>query len=516
MGTIFIASYAILDWEGLSHPFDLPNVTPWAPSSGLTYALILVFGRKYLWLGFVGDLVAHIAVRPLVVPLIVEVGSCLIVGLGHGLCALGLLNSKLNFNPKLATIRDVQLLTFVAGAGAVLIQSLDLALITLTGQAEWQHFSTILIRSWIADVIGVLVLAPFLIFLLTDRRQWKLDWEFIAQIFCTLISFLVMARWGLQYFYILFLPIVWMAVSGGLANVSIGMLLTQFGLIATIHLSSLGAGTNTDLEARLLVLTLTGLAAGALVSERRRAEQQLRTQQMHLARRAQIDSVAELAGALAHEINQPLTAAGTYARIAAAGHRSSEKDNGTATEALLKAVAQIERAVAVVTSLRNLMRTGNVVRRPCALLAVVKYSLSAMQFELESSDAVVTLDIPPDLPQVKVDEISLQQVFINLVRNAVESLRDGDLEENTITISARHDGSDFIEMSIRDSGPGFPELLPQSLPLPFQSSKVEGLGVGLSLCRSIIEEHGGRFWIEAAQRGANVCFTLPVSEPNVS
>lgn len=512
---IYLISYAILDWEGLSHPSDMPNVSPWAPSSGLTYALILVFGWRYLWLSFVGDLLAHIVFRPLLIPLHIEVLSCLVVGLGHGLCALVLLHPKLEFSPKLITLRDVILLALVASVGALVIGTLDLLLMTLTDQVAWHEFRALLVRSWTGDVIGVLVMAPFLIFVLTARPRLTFSLAFLAQCLTIFGSLWLIFHWGIQYFYILFLPIVWMAVRGGLTSVTVGLVLIQFGFIMAIHQSGSLQGDVSGIEARLLVLTLTGFVAGALESERRRAEFQFRQQQSYFAHRSRIDSISGLAGALAHEINQPLTAAGTYARIVTATLGSDEKAPGTRSEAALKTVAQIERAVAVVNNLRNLMRSGHLDTRPAAVLTLVKKAIAAMHAELEGIDIDLKIMVSPQLPLVRVDELSVQQVFVNLVRNSVKSLTGAGTHKGTVTISAHLQKPDFIEITVHDTGPGFsPEMTIDELPAPFISAKADGLGVGLLLCRSIVEGQGGQFWIGEKGQGAVVCFTLPThSEP---
>ena len=181
-----------------------------------------------------------------------------------------------------------------------------------------KDFMTATLRYWIGDVIGVLGLTPFALFALTRRRILPISIETGLQ--CAAIIGALMMVFGLseerefQLFYVLFLPIIWMAVRDGAEGVSVGILITQLGVI-------LGGAFFEESEeliafqALALVLTVTGLIAGQLVTERRRAESQLRLHRESLARLTRLGSMGELAAGVAHEVNQPLTAAGVYMRL---------------------------------------------------------------------------------------------------------------------------------------------------------------------------------------------------------
>src|SRR5262249_36062256 len=166
-------------------------------------------------------------------------------------------------------------------------------------------------------------------------------------------------------FSVLFLPIVWMAVRTGTEGVSLGILVTQLGLILGIQLFPAGTFNVTTFQALMLVLAMTGLVAGELVTERRRTEAQLRLQQDSLPRLARLGSMGELAAEVAHELNQPLMAAGPYTRLVNDAMSAAPVDVVTVAETAKKAVAQVERAAEVVRHLRALVRLDRSNRAPC-------------------------------------------------------------------------------------------------------------------------------------------------------
>jgi C4-dicarboxylate-specific signal transduction histidine kinase len=302
-----------------------------------------------------------------------------------------------------------------------------------------------------------------------------------------------------------------MAVRGGLEIVTIGILLTQIGLILGVQLLPKGEINVTEFQALMLVLTMTGLVAGALVTEHRRTEFQLRLHQDSLARLARLGSMGELAAAIAHEINQPLMAAGTYTRMVAETLRSGSKDDVSINETVAKAVTQIERAAEVMRRLRALIRLDQTGRAPTSVDRIVRETLDLCRPELDRHSVTARVALDNNLPAVMVDLLQVEQVLLNLVRNSIEAMNEAGHRSGTVTIKVWQAGTDTVEIEIRDTGPGFPPEFATGKFPPLSSTKSEGLGVGLSLCRSIIESHGGHLSVSSSSDGAVVRFTLPVA-----
>jgi len=148
-------------------------------------------------------------------------------------------------------------------------------------------------------------------------------------------------------------------------------------------------------------------------------------------------------------------------------------------------------------------------RAACHIDHIVREIIDLCRLDLERLAVDVRLAIPQDLPPVMVDARQIEQVFINLVRNSIDAI--GEIGQGTILIDAVLADRNFVEVRVLDSGPGFsPEVAADPF-LQFYSTKAEGLGIGLSLCRSLVETHGGRIWIGVSSPGAAVHFTLPVA-----
>jgi C4-dicarboxylate-specific signal transduction histidine kinase len=374
-------------------------------------------------------------------------------------------------------------------------------------------FARASLRFWIGDLIGIAVVAPSVLIFLTRGKQLTVKSETLAQVAAILAAlilvFISAEQHRFELFYLLFLPVIWMAVRGGIELVTLGILLTQIGLILCIQMLPTEGVDVTAFQALMLVLALSGLAAGAAITEHQRIESQLRRHQDSLAHVSRLGSMGELAAMVAHEINQPLMAAGTYVRLVADGLRSVEVPPPL-VETTEKAVGQVQRAADVVRQLRALIRLDQSNRAPVSVDRIVRETIELYRPEIERSAVAVRLAIDPALPLVMVDLLQIEQVVLNLLKNGVEAIRDGD-GGGTITIAARQQLPARIVVTVNDTGPGFtPAMLDNERTLN-ASKKIEGLGIGLSLCRSIVESHGGELQISNTGAGACVTFTLPVA-----
>ena len=262
----------------------------------------------------------------------------------------------------------------------------------------------------------------------------------------------------------------------------------------------------------MLILAITGLVAGQLVTEHRRTEIQLRLHQESLAQVARFGSVGEFAAALAHELNQPLLAAVTYARLVEDALR--EGSTASAVDIINKMIAQVERAGGVVQRLRALVRPDRRNRVPCRVDHIVRDTIDLCQPDLDRLMVSVRTAVAANLPPVMVDRLQIEQALFNFMQNSMDAI--GKFSGGTISIEAVLAGADFIEVRVRDSGPGFPVNRIANPFLPFSSTKAEGLGIGLPLSRSIVEAHGGRVWLDPRSPGATICFTLPTVAPSMA
>jgi C4-dicarboxylate-specific signal transduction histidine kinase len=165
----------------------------------------------------------------------------------------------------------------------------------------------------------------------------------------------------------------------------------------------------------------------------------------------------------------------------------------------------------VVRRLRALVRLDRSNRAPVDVDRIVRETLALCQPDLDRIRTDTRVLVAPDLPLVMVDLLQVEQALLNLVRNAIEAIGATGRPRGAITVEAVAADADFIELRVSDTGPGFPPDLAEGSFLPFSSTKQEGLGFGLPLCKSIVEAHGGRLWLGRTAAGAAVHFTLPAA-----
>jgi signal transduction histidine kinase len=519
VGCAYLIAYAMLDWLSFIEPYAPFGVTPWSPNTGVSFVLILLFGQRMLPLLFVSPLLADLVNRSIVLPWTIEILSAALIGGGYSVTLMLLKRPDVRFDQSLSSMRDLVLLMLAAVAGALLVASSYISLMIGAELMPAKDFASVTLSYWVGDVIGILGLTPFALIAATRRRILPISTETVLQ-FAAIVASLVLvfgsaAERELQLFYILFLPIVWIAVRTGIEGVSAGILFAQLGLILGLQFLPEQRQELIAFQALMLVLTVTGLVAGQLVSERRRMEVQLRLHQESLARVARLGSVGELAAAVAHEVNQPLMAAGTYTRLAAEAIASRDANPAAAVEAAKKAVAQVDRATQVIRRLRALVRLDRSNRAPCQFEQIVRETIALCKPDLERIDVTARSVLPARLPLVMVDVLQVEQVLVNLLRNSIEAIVESGNSGGSILIEAKLAGTDFVEVDVTDSGPGFTPDRIENAFLPLSSNKPEGLGIGLPLCRSIIEAHGGQLRLDANPKGGSVRFTLPIAKEHV-
>jgi two-component system sensor kinase FixL len=516
IGLAYLAAYVFLDWVSFIHPLASFGITPWNPGTGLSFALVLLFGWRMIPYLFLAPMLSDTVNLATPLPMGAALASAAAIGAGYAAASLFLLRPALRFDPELRSLRDLVLLMLVAVVSAGLVASSYVAIMIAAGLLPAADLLTAALHYWVGDVIGIVVVAPFTLMAWTRRTMPGFSLEAALQIGAVVAAlaliFGLAEEQQFQLFYLLFLPIVWMAVRTGLEGVSVGILLTQLGLIAGVELFRDDLQDLVALQVLMLILSGTGLVAGALVSQSRRTERQLRLHRESLAQVARLGNLGELAAAVAHEINQPLAAAGTYARLVNDTLREGSADPIALAVTAEKAAAQIERAAEVVRRLRALVRLDRSARAPCNVERIVRETVALCQPALDQHHIGIRSCIDSQLPQVTADALQIGQTLLNLMRNAIDAVADTRPAGGLITIEATLNGAGEVEVRVADNGPGFPQDFADNPFLPLTSRKAEGLGIGLPLSRSIIEAHGGRLWLDRHARGGDVHFTLPAAQ----
>ena len=245
------------------------------------------------------------------------------------------------------------------------------------------------------------------------------------------------------------------------------------------------------------------------ISERRRTEALFRQQQEKLQMTARLVTVGEMATTIAHELNQPLAAITNYSMGCVRRLRSGNWREAELIEAMEKGAAQAERASKVIQRVRSFVsrRAPNLVS--CDINEVITGVGSMISVEARQRGAAVTLDLSNVIPYVHADPVLMEQVILNLARNAIEAMEDNLPDERQVTIRSRAYEDETVEIEICDHGRGIDPQLEGNLFTPFFSTKPHGTGLGLHICRSIVEAHGGHVWLTRnAEKGVTFHFSL--------
>ncbi len=245
-------------------------------------------------------------------------------------------------------------------------------------------------------------------------------------------------------------------------------------------------------------------------SRRLRTEEDLRKTEALLARASQIATASELAAAITHEISQPLSAMVANGQAGLHWLNAEPPNYSDGRAAIERIVRDGKDAANVIKGLRSLFERTPLEKTAVDLRELAREVVALLRSKAAEQSVTMELAIPSGLPPVLGEKIQLQQVLVNLVSNAIESMQGMQGRARHVIIGAhRHEGS--LLLSVEDHGPGVEHL--QTVFDPFATTKATGMGMGLAICRTIIEDHQGRLWVERAASGGSIFFfTVPVSQ----
>jgi PAS domain S-box-containing protein len=249
------------------------------------------------------------------------------------------------------------------------------------------------------------------------------------------------------------------------------------------------------------------------ITDKKHIEEVTLQQQKRLEQTSRLITMGEMASSLAHELNQPLSAianycAGCIKRMQAGNYRFEDL-----LAAMQKAADQAERAGKIIRRMRDMVKKSDPVRWPISINDLVDEARAFADIEAQRTSTQIIVDIPEHLPNIVVDRIMIEQVLLNLVKNGIEAMSDVPFERRRLTIHAQVVDERMLEVAVSDQGHGLKEEDIEKIFAPFYTTKPEGMGIGLAICRSIIEFHQGRLWAEPRREGGTTFrFTVPIEE----
>ena len=255
---------------------------------------------------------------------------------------------------------------------------------------------------------------------------------------------------------------------------------------------------------------LVRLQAATDITDSKRSDEISRQQQEKLQLTSRLITAGEMATTLAHELNQPLAAISNYNMGCVRRLRSGNWNSADLLAAMEKGSAQAERARKIIQRVRDFLRKREPQLSPCELNEIVRDIVSMVELDADDRHVGVALDLKPSLPVVLADKVMIEQVILNLVKNAVEAMQEMPSDRRRLLIRSALSGPHSVEISVSDTGRGIPPEMIENLFTPFFTTKRDGMGMGLHICRSIVEFHDGRLWGTLNPGGGSTFrFTLP-------
>jgi PAS domain S-box-containing protein len=269
---------------------------------------------------------------------------------------------------------------------------------------------------------------------------------------------------------------------------------------------------NNDVELNKKGVIIGTLSSGQDVTDRKRAEEKAQRQQRDMAHIMRIGTMGEMATGMAHELNQPLTALVSYCGTAEVLVQSLPEPPQKINEILSLATEQAHRAADIIRRLREFVSKTDKNTEVVDIDLVIKEVIALLKWDVQSSGVIIQFHPSGQTSRIKACKIQIEQVLVNLLRNSLDAIRDGNISEGRVVIKSTSLTNDMIEVTVTDNGPGIEPSISDKLFRQFQTTKKTGMGIGLSLSRTIIEAHGGKLWLDKYyQNGALFRFVLPAT-----
>jgi signal transduction histidine kinase len=521
VGTAFVLLYLLAERLTLLYELDGLGITLWSPSAGLSLTLLLMRGVKFAPFVFVASLAAETIIYAGPPNLPAMIGTSLVLALGLSVIASTCRRLSDDGLPE-ATLMDVQTFLVLVPLGSFLLSLMYCGVLYATGPLDGWRFFIAVRNHWIGNTVGMVTLAPVIPILLSyvkrRARPSRIElWN--ITVFAAVLGAALWVVFGLsgsneyQFFYLLFLPIAWIAMRAGYAAVAVALLAAHIVLVTIAVRVGYTAFDFLSFQMLMLVLSATGLLLGVVVTERRRSEEKLRLQQSELARAARHATVGAMGTALAHEISQPMASAANYLHAARRILRATGNTDGPLAQALEKSESESQRARVALERVRDYVSMGRIEPSQIDVEALVTKIAGILGRDADARGISISNTAQPHLPQVQADPVQIELLLVNLVSNAIDAASSREDHAGVVMIHLSQAG-DRILLDVADNGPGIADNVADRVFEPFETTKSTGMGLGLTLARQIAEAHGGNLsWKEREPQGVSFRAVLPIGGP---
>jgi signal transduction histidine kinase len=519
LSAAYVVLYVLLDRVSLIHALQHTEISPWGPNVALMIAVVMRYGARVVPLTIVTPGISQIVLRDVPPFGVAAIGAVVCAGCTY--TASGMLLRRLQRNYRQPTIQWFAVLLGVIVSSALLNALLYSAVLVHNGDLGAESYLTAVRVDFVGDVNGIIILLP-LVLILEAGEAGKMSeirthiGLLTLQTAALAVAFLVTFRnaWGgadpadQTPFYLLFLPIIWIALRWGAGVTAIALAALQIGIVTFV------ARHNTPesflaIQVLMVLLACTGWFLGISESENTRINVLMRSKDDELSGLNARMAVSELTAAIGHELNNPLAALVNYTRSASLILGLPDFDRASLQSVLDKAQGEANRSVHVVRKLREFFRSGVVRRRPVDPRELASDALATMQLKLRTAGIAAAMEAAGDLPTVAADSLQLSMVLQNLLANAYDAVCASDPRRRKITISVTRQDDEII-FGVEDTGAGIPVPLRDQIFRPVPSTKSSGMGLGLAICRSLVEANEGRIWLDRSDdSGTRIVFSIP-------
>lgn len=506
----FLVLYVALDAASFIHPLHGLNITPWNPAPALGLVFLLRRGPAGRLPLIATVLFSEWLLRGIPLSWWASLVSALILAGGY-IALAEYLRPRLVLTNLLDDRASLFAWIAPVASGTLLISLMYLSSLHFLGLLPADGWQTGVLQFWVGDGVGITVAMPLFWWLTSERgrallKSTIMHWETLGWAALSLlalgVTFGLGGDSGFKLFYLLFLPIAWASARQGMAGAIMSASILQIGVIIAVQSLSYSAITLSELQMLSLAMALIGFFIGSVVDEQQRTSDELK-QTLRLA------AAGEMAGALAHELNQPLTAMAAYA--SACEMLLERGEQGARLNAAIRGMLlESARAGEVVRRLRDFFRTGATKLERIKLAEIVDQAIPHFRERASTQRIAFNVGNIPDI-DLLADRLQIEVVLRNLLANAFDAVSQEDCTRRIVSLNSKLLPGARLGITVEDSGAGLSGKTASTLFEPFQSSKSSGLGLGLVISRAIVETHGGTLWGEVADHGI-FKLVLPIQE----
>lgn len=519
IGVGFAVAYAIAFVAARPHASGAGIFYPWNAAAALDLALMARLGLGWLPVVFGVSLTVGIVLGGPEAGMAVAVSGAIAEAAGCGLAA-AMLRRRAGVMAPLTRVRTTVRFFIAVAIAAGTAAMAPAIMFYVFGTGGWSVAAEQTSHGILRMGAALLLVAPLLLvlggqhFSIPDQPQLAIETA-LQVVALAVISAEVFVRFvneEIHFFYLLFLPFGWITVRHGLRGAVLALAAVYAAPLVSDWFVPHQEQAILELQIRLIVLGITMLLLGAVVSERRQTQTRMLARQAELAHVQRLNVGWEMASALAHEINQPLTAAMNYTQAALRMMNSKTADLERTAQVMHKSLDQIERVGQIVHGLRDFMNKGELRLSQTEIGDTVEDALRLVSPEANAAGITLHAGDYSSLPMVMADKTQLVQILVNLLRNAIQALSSSRTTNGLVNIKGKVVDR-TIDICISDNGPGIDEKIKSRLFEPFVTTKESGMGLGLSISKSIAEAHHGRLTVESPATGGTAFhIVMPIAE----